>query len=381
LSARNSIRLVDVARAAGVHPSTVSRVLHDSDRAAVRPETRERIMAAARELRYRPNALARGLKTAATATFGMLVPSLRNPVYSDIVRGAVGEANRRGYVIVLAEDDSTVTEQAWDRLVEEGRIDGIMVASAAPGNPILQLVAGSRVPYVFVNRRVPGSGRNVYMRETDAGRLAAEHLIGLGHVALAQIAGPLGLDTASRRAAGFAEAVVAAGLPLPALVESPFDERGAFEAMSRLLQSRSRPTGVYVSNLNQAIGALACTRRNGVRVPDDLSIVTYDDDPLADFLEVPLTAIRMPLGELGAMAIGALAAQIDGEPPHDLEVTTAPELVLRASTAPPAGAVPPPVVERPTAEPPAAELPAAELPAPEPPAPEELASADAGALA
>ena len=186
------------------------------------------------------------------------------------------------------------------------------------------------------------------MRPTRVGS-PREHLIGLGHVALAQIAGPLGLDTASRRAAGFADAVVSAGLPLPALVESPFDERGAFEAMSRLLQSRSRPTGVYVSNLNQAIGALACTRRNGVRVPDDLSIVTYDDDPLADFLEVPLTAIRMPLGELGAMAIGALAAQIDGEPPHDLEVTTAPELVLRASTAPPAGAVPPPAVESPTA--------------------------------
>ncbi|HEY4829871.1 MAG TPA: substrate-binding domain-containing protein, partial [Solirubrobacteraceae bacterium] len=158
---------------------------------------------------------------------------------------------------------------------------------------------------------------------------------------LAQIAGPLGLDTASRRAAGFADAVVSAGLPLPALVESPFDERGAFDAMGRLLQSRSRPTGVYVSNLNQAIGALACIRRNGVRVPDDLSIVTYDDDPLADFLEVPLTAIRMPLGELGRAAIGALAAQIDGEPPHDLEVMTAPELVLRASTAPPAGLAPP----------------------------------------
>jgi DNA-binding LacI/PurR family transcriptional regulator len=333
LPARNSTRLVDVARAAGVHPSTVSRVLHDSDRAAVRPETRERILAVAKELRYRPNILARGLKTAATSTFGMLVPSLRNPVYADIVRGAVAEAARRGYVIVLAEDDSTVTEQAWDRLVEEGRIDGIIVASAAPGNPILQLVAGSRVPYVFVNRRVPGSGRNVYMREGDAGRLAAEHLIGLGHVALAQVAGPLGLDTASRRAAGFADAVVSAGLELPALVEAPFDERGAFDAMGRLL-SRARPTGVYVSNLNQAIGVLARVRRSGLRVPDDLSLVTYDDDPLADFLEVPLTAIRMPLGELGAAAIDALAAQIDGEAPRDVEVTTPPQLVLRASTAP-----------------------------------------------
>ncbi len=337
MPARNSIRLVDVARVAGVHPSTVSRVLHDSDRAAVRPETRERILAAARDLRYRPNALARGLKTAATATFGMLVPSLRNPVYAEIVRGAVAEASRRGYVIVLTEDDSTVTEQTWDRLVEEGRIDGIVVASAAPGNPILQLVAGSRVPYVFVNRRVPGSGRNVYMREGDAGRIAAEHLIGLGHTALAQIAGPLGLDTANRRAAGFADAVVSAGLALPALFEAPFEERGAFEAMGRLLQSRTRPTGVYVSNLNQAIGALAGVRRTGLRVPEDVSLVNYDDDPLTEFLEIPLTAIRMPLRELGAAAIEELARQIDGEAARDREVMTAPELVVRASTGAPPG--------------------------------------------
>jgi LacI family transcriptional regulator len=335
VSQRNTIRLVDVAREAGVHASTVSRVLNDSDRAAVRPETRERILAAALRMHYRPNALARGLKTSVTATVGMLVPSLRNPVYADIVRGAVAEAARLGYAVVLAEDDSTITEQTWDRLVEEGRIDGILVASAAPGNPVLQLVAGSRVPYVFVNRRVPGSGRNVYMREGDAGRLAAEHLIGLGHVRLAQIAGPLALDTASRRAAGFSDAVVSAGLDPPAIVEARFDERGAYEAMGRLLGSRTRATGVYVSNLNQAIGALACVRRAGVGVPDDMSLVTYDDDPLAEFLEVPLTAIRMPLGELGRLAVGALVAQIDGNPARDLEVTTAPQLVLRASTGAP----------------------------------------------
>ena len=215
-------------------------------------------MAAARELRYRPNALARGLKTAATATFGMLVPSLRNPVYSDIVRGAVAEATRRGYVIVLAEDDSTVTEQAWDRLVEEGRIDGIMVASAAPGNPILQLVAGSRVPYVFVNRRVPGSGRNVYMREDrrrPARRRAPDR-------ARARRARPDRRTARARHRQPARRRLRRRGgrrpdLPLPALVEAPFDERGAYEAMSRLLQSRARPTGVYVSNLNQAIGALA----------------------------------------------------------------------------------------------------------------------------
>ena len=335
MQARAPTRLVDVAREAGVHVSTVSRVLNARDEAAVRPETRERILAAAERLRYRPNALARGLKTATTTTFGMLVPSLRNPVYSTIVRGAVAEAARRGYVVLLAEDDGNVTEQAWERLVNEGRIDGILVASVAPGRPILQLVKDSHVPYVFVNRREPGSGRNVYMREEDAGRIAAEHLISLGHVRLGQIAGPLELDTARRRAEGFADAAIAAGLERPLLVESPFQESGAVLAVERLMSASPVPTGVFISNLNQAIGGLWGVRRRGIRVPEDVSLVSYDDDPLTEYLEVALTTIRMPLFALGAEAISSLAHQVDGGAPSDLEIEMAPELVVRASTAPP----------------------------------------------
>jgi LacI family transcriptional regulator len=332
---RTPTRLVDVAREAGVHVSTVSRVLNDRDEAAVRPETRERILAAAHRLRYHPNALARGLKTATTSTFGLLVPSLRNPVYASIVRGAVGEAWRRGYVVLVAEDDGDVTEQAWERLVEEGRIDGILVASVAPGRPVLQLLEDSHKPHVFVNRRQPGSGRNVFMREEDAGRIAAAHLVDLGHTRLAHIAGPLELDTAQRRAAGFREAVLAAGLGEPAIVEAPFDEVSAFAAMGQLIDTDAPPTGVFISNLNQAVGALCGARRRGVLVPEALSLVSYDDDPLAEFLEVALTTIRMPLVELGVAAIGALADQIAGSDPFDLEIATAPELVVRASTAPP----------------------------------------------
>jgi DNA-binding LacI/PurR family transcriptional regulator len=330
---RTPARLVDVAREAGVHVSTVSRVLNARDEAAVRPETRARIIAAATRLHYRPNALARGLKTATTTTFGMLVPSLRNPVYATIVRGAVAEAGRRGYVVLLAEDDGTLTEQAWERLVDEGRIDGLLVASVTPGHPILQLVEQSHVPYVFVNRREAGSGRNVYMREEDAGRIAAEHLIGLGHVHLGQIAGPLALDTARRRAEGFGDAVQAAGLGPPAIVESPFHESGACTAIQRLMDAEPRTTGVFISNLNQAIGALAGVRRSGIRVPRELSLVSYDDDPMVEYLEVPLTTIRMPLAALGAGAIVSLVRQVDGGAPFDLEIDTAPELVVRASTA------------------------------------------------
>lgn len=329
-------RLEDVARESGVHVSTVSRVLNGSNSLTVRPETRERIFETARRLRYRPNALARGLKMSSTGALGLLVPSLRNPVYSAIIRGAFDRAWEQGLVVLLAEDTGgSRAQQAYESLVGEGRIDGLLIASARPGNPILERFAEQIVPCVFVNRRHIGSGCNASMHEEDAGRTAAEHLIGLGHTRLGHVAGPLELDTASRRMQGFADAVAAAGLAAPVVAEAGFDERGGSDAMTALLCRRPRPTGVFVSNINQAVGAFAAARGLGVGIPADVSVVGYDDDPLADYMDAPLTTIRMPLWELGAIAVDALIAQLRGEPARDVVVDTPPELVVRASTAPP----------------------------------------------
>jgi len=330
-------RLEDVAARADVHVSTVSRVLNGRDGDAIRPETRERIFEAARELRYRPNALARALKTSTTGAIGLLVPSLRNPVYSAVIRGAFDRAWERSFVVVLAEDlDESSAQQAYERLVQEGRIDGVMIASTRPGSPLIDLVARDSVPCVFVNRRHPGSGRNVSMREEDAGGLAAAHLIGLGHTRLAHISGPGELDTARRRAEGFLEAAAGRGLDA-AVAEAPFEELGGFRGMSELLQRPDRPTGVFASNINQAVGAMAAAHRAGIRVPDDVSLIGYDDDPLGAYLHTPLTSIRMPLAELGRMAVDALLDQIHGGSPRDVVVESAPELLVRSSTAPPPG--------------------------------------------
>ena len=327
-------RLEDVARAAGVHVSTASRVLNGRGTAAVRPETRDRIVTAARDLRYRPNAIARGLKLAATGTLGLLVPSLRNPVYSAIIRGAFDRAWEQSYVVVLAEDvGGSSTQEAYERLVGEGRIDGLLIATARPGSPLLERFAENVVPCVFVNRRHPGSSRNVSMREEDAGVLAAHHLLDLGHTRLAHVAGPTELDTARRRMAGFVAAATAAGVRA-AVVEAPFEERGGHAAMGRLLGGDRPPTGVFVSNINQAVGALAAAREAGVGVPADVSVVGYDDDEMADYLDPPLTAIRMPLHELGRAAVDALLLQLDGAGPSDVELETAPQLVPRRSTGP-----------------------------------------------
>ena len=326
-----------VAARAHVHVSTVSRVLNRRDGDAIRPETRERIFRAARELRYRPNALARALKTSTTGAIGLLVPSLRNPVYSAIIRGAFDRAWERSFVVMLAEDlDESSAQQAYERLVQEGRIDGLMIASTRPGSPLLELVARDSVPCVFVNRRHPGSGRNVSMREEEAGGLAAAHLIGLGHTRLAHISGPSELDTARRRAEGFLRAAADASLHV-SVVEAPFEEPGGFQGMTTLLKAPQRPTGVFASNINQAVGAMAALHRAGAQVPDDVSLIGYDDDPLGAYLHTPLTAIRMPLNELGRMAVDALLDQIHGERPRDVVVESAPELLVRSSTAQPPG--------------------------------------------
>jgi LacI family transcriptional regulator len=328
-------RLDDVARVAGVHVSTVSRVINGGGDVAVRPETRQRIIAAAHELQYRPNAIARGLRLATTGTLGLLVPSLRNPVNSPIVRGAFDRAWERGFVLVLAEDpaESEAAENAYARLVEEGRIDGLLIQSARLGNPHLERFAGSPVPCVFMDRAHPASGRNVTMRDHDAGRLAAEHFLALGHRSLDHLGGPVELDTVRRRSEGFVERARESSCA-PAVVSAELSERAGFAAMQELLARAIRPTAVFIANVNQAVGALAAVREAGVRVPEQLSLLCHDDDPVCEYLETPLTAIRMPLHELGSTAVDVLLEQVEGGPSRDVVIAAAPELVVRRSTGP-----------------------------------------------
>jgi LacI family transcriptional regulator len=328
-------RLDDVARAAGVHVSTVSRVINSSGDVAVRPETRQRILDAARELQYRPNAIARGLKLASTGTLGLLVPSLRNPVNSQIIRGAFDRAWERNFVLLLAEDtgESEVAADAYGRLVEERRIDGVLIQSARLGNPHLESFASGLVPCVFMDRCHPGSGRNVSMRDADAGRMAVEHFLELGHRALAHLTGPADLDTVARRRDGFLGRAREAGIE-PVVVPAGLSEEEGHRAMRVLLEHDSAPTAVYIANINQALGALAAVRESGRRVPEQLSLICHDDDPVCAFLDPPLTTVQMPLHELGSSAVDALLEQLGGAPGQDVVIATAPELMLRRSTGP-----------------------------------------------
>jgi LacI family transcriptional regulator len=325
--------LADVARSAGVSKSTASRILNGSSTLVVRPETRKRVLAAARRLRYRPHATARGLRRARTGALGLLVPNLTMPVYSRIVRGAVTRALERDVVVVLVEDlDDGTNEAALDALVRSASTDGLLIASHRPGHPLLPLLEGARVPHVFVNRCVPGSRRNVRMADELALVAALDHLHALGHRRIGLVAGPVGNDPGDRRAAGFRRRARDLRLELAPVAEEAFTEDGGAVGARALLERHPELTALATGGLSQAIGALHAAWELGLRVPDDLSLVTVDDLELARYLRPPLTTVRMPLAELGAAAVDALLRQLQGEEPLDVVVETRPTVVVRGST-------------------------------------------------
>ena len=328
-------RLLDVAREAGVHLSTVSRVLNDAHDSATRPETRARILEAAARLEYRPNALGRGLKLARTRAIGFLVPSLRNPANSPIVLNAFDRAWQQGYVVLLAEDsEHHATLEAYERLVSQGRIDGLLVQSARSGESFFDRLDDGHIPCVFVDRAREPGGRNVTMRDADAAVLAARHLLDLGHRQIAHLAGPSNVETTERRRMAFLGELHAHGC-VPRVLNVALSEAAGYEALASLLRDVPDLTALYVSNINQAIGLTAAARDAGLQVPGDLSVLCHDDDPIADYLAVPLSGISMPLGDLGSTAVDVLIEQIEGRPPRDVVIPYAPELVDRGSTAPP----------------------------------------------
>lgn len=326
-------RLIDVADAAGTSKPIASRILNGDPKLSVGDQLREQVLLAAERLRYRPNAAARGLRRSTTGAVGMLIPELTNTVFALIVRGAFQAAAERDYVVLLAEDyDEQQAGESFARLVAAGRIDGLVVASARPGHPLLDELAAYHTPHVFLNRGVPQSGRNIVVDDAAATRVALEHLFELGHRRIGHIAGPLNLDPARRRADAFREHAASLGLEAAPVVEANLLETGGREAMATLLAVQPPPTAIYASSVTQAAGVLSGAWHAGLRVPDDLSVIAYGDTPLAAALIPPVSAIAMPLERLGRVSVQALLEQLNGGDPGDITVEDPPELVVRSSS-------------------------------------------------
>ena len=353
---RKVARLVDIASAVGVHPSTVSRVLNGGVGHSVRPETVERILAEARSRGYRPNALARALRQHRTGALTFVVPMLRNPIWVRLQRGALLRAAERGYVVMIMEEPTEDPRPpgAYSYLVAESRTDGLLLATALRNdnrgndNGASDKQAGDKrsagharpdealhaVPHVYVNRRGPDQGNDVVMDEAGAVRLFLEHVTGLGHRSVLLIDGPGDVDTVHRRAVAARRQGSALGVQA-AVRHAPATEEGGFTAIRQLLAAGPLPTAIGVGSVEQVFGVLAALREARVAVPGEVSLVSFDEDESLGYLDVPVTSVCMPLAELGAAAVDALIARIDGTGGSDVLIRGPMSLVSRGSVGPP----------------------------------------------
>lgn len=331
----------DVARHAGVDVSTVSRALNERTAKMLRTETVERVLAAASELGYQPNVLARGLRTQRSHTVGMLLPDLTNPFFPPIVRGLEDALDAGGYTLIVANTDNDARRETRSLQSLVGRqVDGLVVATSHVDSDEGSKAVGA-LPVVLVNRRGTDESVPAVLPDDEAGiALMVRHLVDLGHRHVAHVAGPDDTSTGRTRAAAFATYAAEAGVYDPDMVESTgiFGVDDGMAACERLLARHPEVTAICAANDLLAIGCLRALRAAGRRVPEDVSLVGFNDMPLVDLIDPPLTTVRIPQYEMGRQA-GELLLKLLENPRarrRRKPVSLAPTLIVRHSTAAPA---------------------------------------------
>jgi LacI family transcriptional regulator len=328
----------DVALRAGVSVTTVSHVVNDTRH--VSAKGRERVEQAIRELGYVPNAMARSLKSNTTSTLGMLIPNSSNPYFAEIVRIVEDRCFGAGYTLVLCNtDDEPRRQSVYLQVLAERRIDGLIVVSTGAGDDdsLVTQLHGLRIPTVLVDREIADPDCDlVETAHMQGGLLAVRHLLSLGHRRIACIGGPVGVMPSEQRIEGWRMALAETGAAPNAdalLWRGGFTSQGGYEAMHAILRTEEKPSAVFVCNDLMAIGALRAAHESGVHVPDDLSIVGFDDIELSAYTSPPLTTVAQPKERIGALAVDMLLERVGGKRRDPRKVVLQPELCVRASTA------------------------------------------------
>ena len=338
-----SVTIRDVARLAGVSLSTVSQVLNGRTGYAS-PETRKRVLAAARDLRYRPNAIARGLVTARTGTLGIVIPDIVRPLFPKVVAGVEQVTRQAGYSLLLTcADDAERECEALDVLGDR-RVDGIIFMSHTDkmSSDHIRRAADAGTPLVVINRPIKDlTLHQVSWDNVEVGRVATQHLISLGHRRIAHLAGALRPPqwlSALDRLTGYREAMAAAALPVDdaLVIDASYRHERAFKATNALMEHPTPPTAIFAASDSMAIAAMNALHHRQLRVPDDVSVIGAGDEINATLTEPPLTTVRLPVVEAGRLAadtiLAVLGALRSGPPLHQILPS---ELVVRASTSSP----------------------------------------------
>ncbi len=329
------VSIKDIAKLARVSHSTVSRALQNNP--LVNAKTAERIRKIARESGYTASAVARSLVTKKTLTIGVVVTTIEDPFIGDVVSGVEQVANDHGYSVLLAQSQADPEREM--RVVQsfhERRVDGILVTASRVGALYLPMLSGMKVPVVLINNQYGDFCHSVLIENVEAAREATRHLVKLGHKRIAYIGDQFGYQSDTERMTGYRQALEEADLPFrPELVvHGDGKPQGGGAAAKKLLSLAARPTAIFCYNDQTAFGALRTIRTRGLSVPDDISLVGFDDLYFAPLVEPPLTTIRQPKEKMGRKGMEILLSLMSGAK-FDKTVKVSGTLIVRNSTAPP----------------------------------------------
>jgi LacI family transcriptional regulator len=328
-----------IAERAQVSLGTVSHVVNRT--APVRDRLRERVLEAIRSLGYQPSQLARGLRMNSTNMLGMVIPDITNPFFPGVVRGAEDVAFKASFRLVLCNtDNDPAKEKAYLDELRSYRPAGLLIIPAAESNLSAELGSPepTDVPVVCVDRRpVNWKGDAVMVANEEGAFRATEHLLKMGHLRLATIAGPSHLTNAVERLAGFRRALATNGLKIAPeyIQETQFDRDSGYRSGICLLRMLPRPTAIFASNDLMALGALLAARELGLHCPKDISIIGFDNLDLGVFTDPALSSVHQPGYQMGARAARLLLERIKGKKGRSQQIVLPTELKIRNSVAPP----------------------------------------------
>jgi LacI family transcriptional regulator len=333
-----AVKLKDVASLARVHPATASRALNPETRLLVSEDTAKRVLAAAAELGYQPNAVARSLRTRRSHTVGVLIPDLNNPLFPPIVRGLEDRLDAYGYVALIGNTDGDdVRERKVFEQMRARHVDGYVLATAHLSNPLLNDAVRAGVPVVLMNRIAEDYSFPAVTVDNERGvKMVISHLTSLRHQKIACIAGPQDVSTGLARYRGFQSGMAAAGLEVaPGLVSfaRAFSIEEGRRCATEILAAGDEFTAFVAGNDMLAVGCYHALDQAGLSCPADVSVVGFNDMPFIDMLRPPLTTIAFSHYQVGTEAAQLLLDRLNGDTGLVKVLYLAPELIIRNSTA------------------------------------------------
>jgi len=328
--------VLDVAKRAGVSPITVSRVINNSG--YISAATRDRVETVIKEIGYVPNTLARGLRSKRTNTLALVVTDITNPYFTSMARGVEDVAGASNYAVIYCNtDESETKEEKYANILAQRQVDGVLLVPACENAKIINFLKSNDISVVVLDRRVSGVNTDFVRADSENGaNRLIKLLIGLGHERIAVITGPKKVSTAVDRVKGYRQALVDAGLKENELVYyGSFTQQSGYDFTKQAMLQSPRPTAIFAANNFILLGVVKALRELQLKVPEDISVVGFDDFPESMLVKPFFTAVLQPAYEMGRLAAELLLKRISGELSGECQkIILQTELIERESSGP-----------------------------------------------